>query len=145
MDQFEECERFIQSLIGTESNYWVTPFAQNIEPSTSSTSQKHRDEKNIVLVDNRVNVCTSFESTRTLYRIDAPANDRNQLAQVLFAASKRLLRRSFCLAAIIAMTCYCVFAMRSQGHQLQIRSRSRGAVRKMYVGSSRMSYSLPRL
>ena len=145
MDQFEECERFIQSLIGTESNYWVTPFAQNIEPSASSASQKHRDEKNIVLVADRVNVCTSFESTRTLYRIDASANDRNQLAQVLFAASKRLLRRSFCLAAIIAMTCYCVFAMRSQGHRLLIRGLSRGAVRKMYVGSSRMPYPLPRL
>lgn len=88
MDEFEECERFIQSLMGTASNYWVSPFGQYIEPSAISASQQHRDEKHIVLVDSRVNVCTSFESTRTLYRISAPANDRSKLAQVLFAASQ---------------------------------------------------------
>jgi peptidoglycan/xylan/chitin deacetylase (PgdA/CDA1 family) len=89
MDEFEECERFIQSLIGTESNYWVSPFGQHIEPSAISASQKRRDEKHIVLVGTRVNVCPSVDSTRILYRISAPANDRNQLTQALFFASQR--------------------------------------------------------
>jgi peptidoglycan/xylan/chitin deacetylase (PgdA/CDA1 family) len=88
MDEFEECERFIQSCIGTESTYWVSPFGQHIKPSAMRASQKHRDdEKNIVLVSDRINVHTKFASNRILYRINAPANDRNRLAQVLSVAS----------------------------------------------------------
>jgi len=93
LEQFEECDGFIESLLGTKSDYWVTPFGQHIAPSAISARQKPRDEKTIVLVDNRVNVGASFESTPTLYRICAPSNDRNQLAQVLIAASQQSQRR----------------------------------------------------
>jgi peptidoglycan/xylan/chitin deacetylase (PgdA/CDA1 family) len=89
IEEFEECDRFLHSLIGTESPYWVSPFGQPLEPSALRASQKHRDEKYIVLVGSRVNTGPGFASTRTLYRMSAPANDRHRLAHVVRAAAQQ--------------------------------------------------------
>jgi hypothetical protein len=91
VDSFEECDGFIRGIIGTESGHWVTPFGQHLGVGIAGTD--HSCEKIVVLVGDRVNLTSTFQRSRTLYRILAPYNDRNGLWEVLFAASHRSLTK----------------------------------------------------
>ena len=90
-DGFEECDRFIRGITGTESNDWVSPFGHNLPPAIAA-GQTHGREKTLVLVGDRVNMTHAFQRSRLLYRIAAPANDRDGLWQVLLSASHRSQR-----------------------------------------------------
>jgi hypothetical protein len=89
MDQFDECARWIQDVTGNESNYWVFPFDRNTDPAAIATIRNSYPEKIIVHVGDVVNLPLGFGNKRILYRINAPANDRGQLEETLFAASQR--------------------------------------------------------
>ena len=90
IDEFEECDRFIQDVTGAASTYWVTPFGENADATV--TARQKRCNKNVVLVGDRVNLRPDFERTHSLYRISAPANDRDGLWHALFSASRRSLQ-----------------------------------------------------
>lgn len=92
VDQFQECERFIQDLIGTASEFWVSPFAHEIAPTDLQTGHDPSCKPTIVLAGDRINMCPDIDSTRTLYRIVAPANDRSRLADAVFSASRQSLQ-----------------------------------------------------
>src|SRR5262249_18065986 len=87
MDQFEECDRWIKELIGHESEYWVFPFDRNID-STSIDAIRKKTEKHIVQVREKLNSYHSFNSTRILFRINAPTNDRRMLNEKLYLSSR---------------------------------------------------------
>jgi hypothetical protein len=89
MDQFDECASWIQAVTGVDCNYWVFPFSRNIDPGSITTIRNHYPEKIIVYVGDVVNLPLGFGDKRILYRIGAPANDRDQLEGTLFAASQR--------------------------------------------------------
>jgi peptidoglycan/xylan/chitin deacetylase (PgdA/CDA1 family) len=86
IEEFRECDEFIQSITGAPSSYWVTPFGERTDPTVTAQNQHG---KNVVLVDDRLNVRAGFEQSHTLYRICAPANDRHQLWHTLVSASRR--------------------------------------------------------
>jgi len=90
-DGFEECDRFVRGITGTESSDWVSPFGCNLEPAIAA-GQTHGRERTVVLVGDRVNMTRAFRRSRLLYRIAAPANDRDGLWQVLLSASHRSRR-----------------------------------------------------
>jgi Polysaccharide deacetylase len=88
MDQFGECARWIQDVTGSDSDYWVFPFDRNTDPAAITVIQNSYPEKIIVHVGDVVNLPLS-SGKRILYRINAPANDGEQLEGTLFAASQR--------------------------------------------------------
>src|SRR5258707_9609654 len=51
-DQFEECEKFIEGLIGQGSDYWVFPFSRHIEQSAIGIIHNRRPEVKAVVVGN---------------------------------------------------------------------------------------------
>jgi hypothetical protein len=87
MDQFGECASWIQDVTGSDSDYWVFPFDRNTDPAGIATIRNSYPEKIIVRVGDVVNLPVS-SGKRILYRINAPANDREQLEGILFAASQ---------------------------------------------------------
>lgn len=84
MEQFEECDRWIQELTGRESSYWVMPFDRNTDAASINAIREHSGNKSIVQVGDMVNSSASYRSTRVLYRINAPANDRVALEKTLY-------------------------------------------------------------
>jgi peptidoglycan/xylan/chitin deacetylase (PgdA/CDA1 family) len=87
INQFEECASWIQHVIGRDSDYWVLPFDRNTDPAAIATIRNRHSEKTIVRVGNVVNLPPGGK--RPLYRITAPANDRELLQACLFSASTR--------------------------------------------------------
>lgn len=83
MEQFEECEQWIEELTGKESSYWVMPFDRNTDGASIDAIRKRSGNKSVVRAGDRVNSPASYQSTRVLYRINAPANDRLALQDAL--------------------------------------------------------------
>ena len=88
MDQFNECANWIEGVTGSDSDYWVFPFDRNTDPAATTMIQNSYPKKIIVHVGDVVNLPLT-SGKRVLFRINAPANDREQLEGILFAASQR--------------------------------------------------------
>jgi hypothetical protein len=84
MDQFQECERWIEELTGFGSSYWVIPFDQNTDDESIDAIRQRYENKSVVRVGDRVNSSASYQTTKVLYRINAPANDRGALEKALW-------------------------------------------------------------
>ena len=73
--EFLECEREIQEICGTFSNYWVLPFDRLTAPNVLNVADRCREERYIVFVGGRINTPNSMEKERVLYRISAPSDE----------------------------------------------------------------------
>lgn len=83
LEQFEECDRWIQQLTGRESSYWVLPFDRDTDAAAIDAIREHEGNKTVVQVGDMVNLSKNYLSTKILYRINAPANDRMALKKTL--------------------------------------------------------------
>ena len=77
--EFLECEREVQEICGTPSNYWVLPFDRLTAPNVLDVADRCREERYIVFVGDRMNTPSSMEKERVLYRINAPSDEPAEL------------------------------------------------------------------
>jgi len=89
LEEFEECDEFLESIIGRPSPFWVAPFGTMSPGYVEAITDKY-DSKTIVLVGDKGNVPARVVSDRVWYRVSAPSNDRNGLGTSLAAASRRM-------------------------------------------------------
>ena len=86
--EFLECEREIEGICGTPSDYWVLPFGRHEAPNLIDVANRYRENRHIVFVGNRVNRTSSMDEERALYRIGAPVHDSAKLLENLAAAAQ---------------------------------------------------------
>jgi peptidoglycan/xylan/chitin deacetylase (PgdA/CDA1 family) len=95
LEQFDECERFIQDTFGEASRYWVFPFDINVTDEAIGRVTAHAPERTVTLVRNRANRPRNGDPgtlpSRPLYRIEAPVRHRERIRDVLSAAAERSL------------------------------------------------------
>jgi hypothetical protein len=84
LSQFEECEKYLHTLTGRESIFWVFPFDRNVVQHAIDIIREKYPAKVVVLVRNRSN--RTVDTHNVLHRIDAPISNRNGLPDVILAA-----------------------------------------------------------
>jgi peptidoglycan/xylan/chitin deacetylase (PgdA/CDA1 family) len=86
LEQFDECESYLQTLTGRASDFWVFPFDIKLTGEAVDLVRRERSDKAVVLVRNRPNTAGD---PCILTRIQAPVSDRRRLGDVLTAAARR--------------------------------------------------------
>ncbi len=84
VDQFTECETFLEQLVGAPTRYWVVPFDRGLQRSNSLLDDfRHSGgERHLVLVGGRANTKENL-SRRVIYRTQAPVADGRALLALL--------------------------------------------------------------
>ncbi len=85
--EFLECEREIEDICGTISNYWVLPFDRLTAPNVLEVADRCREGRYIVFVGGRMNTLSSMEKERVLYRIGAPSDEPAELLKRIALAA----------------------------------------------------------